>query len=346
MTDNKFISLDEYISEEKFSVVNETMILEKGEDDEGPIGHIINRGLTYVPRAIRFSKAKKIMRRSLVKFISKAKNVVDKFAKSFQTKVATINPEYEKLKKEVYALVEEGKDVDAKNIMEQQLKELEDYQKDQMAILDKAISDIFQAYTKSIENRIDQPGFVLNVELSEKGKGELKAKWEELGASAKMKIDEHKTVLVQSKGWKKIDNMIAEIKAFVESRKYAGSLAGADFFIERLIELEYAYKVSVIFRVSGARFKTMEKGLLIADDESQLEKGKGAKVLRYEGSNRFQLGGFKMSLDKDKVPKGSWIRPYIVVKEVSEPIYGEAAELDQFLTGKDMETHGVVINTK
>jgi len=69
---------------------------------------------------------------------------------------------------------------------------LDDYKKEQMQTLDKGIEDVLGAYTTSIENRIQNPGFVLNVELSEKGKGELRAKWQELSALQKIEIDKEK----------------------------------------------------------------------------------------------------------------------------------------------------------
>jgi len=340
MSENKFISLNEYFSENKPLKVNETMILEKGEDDDGIFGKIIDRGLSFVPRAMRFGKAKKIMKRSLTKFISKSKGVINKFAKSFQKKVSIIDPEYKKLKKQADKLAEDGKDVDAKSIMENQLKELEEYKKDQMAILDKGIDDILQAYTNAIDKRIDSPGFVFNVELSEKGKGELKAKWQQLGTEAKMKIDEHKTVLIKSPGWKRIDAIIAEIKSFIESRKFSSEIQNADFLIENIREEEDWYRVTVLLRISGARFKAIEKGLLISDDPDKLFVDKGATVVKFTGTNRYQLGGWKTRIHKTN--NEYYIKPYILVKEIEEPIYGDMAQIGTFLRSqeKDLGTTG------
>jgi len=337
MADNKesFIPLNEYSSEEKPLRVSETMILEKGDDDEGTYGKIIDRSLSFIPRAMRFAKGKKIMKRSLNKFIKKSKRVIDKFSKSFQNKVGTIEPEYKELKKKVEKLVAQEKDIEAKSAMEVHLKELESYKKEQMQILEKGIDDIFQAYTNAIDNRIDAPGFVLNVELSEKGKGELKAKWQELGAVAKMKIDEYKTVLISSPGWKKIDEIIAEINAFVEERKYAKIINDADFFVEKISEVENGFKVTVLFRMSGARLKAVEKGLLITKDPN-VEFSEATRE-PYTGTNRYQLGGFKTTIGK--IDQEYFLIPYIVVKEVKAPIIGKPAQIGAFLSGKrDMNT--------
>ncbi len=331
MSEHKFISLNEYTS--KKNLVNETMILEKGDEDgNGIFGKIIDRGLSFVPRAMRFKKAKKTMKRSLGKYIKKSKKVINKFAKSFQTKVATIDPEYKKLKKEVDKFAAEGKDMEAKSAMEVHLKELETYKKEQMDILDKGIQDIFNAYTNAIDQRIDTPGFVFNVELSEKGKGELKAKWQEFGAIAKMKIDEHKTILIKSKGWKRIDEIIAEIKAFVESRRYARELKDADFFVEHIGQSDLGFAIKILFRISGARFKVVEKGFLIHQDDNELTLEGAAVVKKFTGTNRYQLGGWKDYISGN-TPLDYYIRPYCIVKEIVNPIYGSHITIRNGMTG-------------
>ncbi len=341
MSDKSFVSLNEYSSEEKNPVVPEHLILEK-DDDDGVIGNIIDRGLTFVPRAVRFKKAKRIMKKSLSGYISKAKRVIDKFAKSFQTKVNTIDPEYKSLKKKVDKLVAEDKDAEAKTAMETHLKELTDYKKDQMAILDKAIEDIFSAYTNAVDKRIDSEGFVLNVELSEKGKGELKAKWQELGAGAKMKIDEHKTGLIKSAGWKRIDAIISEIAAFIESRKYSSAIESADFHVESIKPYEKNakyWRVHAFLRISGARLKTKEKGLLIGPNPDQLDLRSASKVIKFTGTNRYQLGGWKSQVLKTD-PEW-YIRPYILTKEIQAPIYGDTSQISSHL-GKESGEREVI----
>jgi len=333
MSENKFIPLNEYSSEKKPLLVSETMILEKGEDEDGAFGKIIDRGLSFVPRAMRFGKAKKIMKKSLNKYIKKSKKVIDSFSKSFQTKVATIEPEYKALKKKVDAFVLEGKDLEAKSAMEVHLKELHDYKKDQMQILDNGIQSIFDAYTNAIDQRIDSPGFVLNVDLSEKGKGELKAKWQQLGSIAKMKIDEHKTNLIQSKGWKKIDEIIAEINAFIEQRRYAGAIADSEFFIESLIQNADGYVVKVLFRMSGARLKCTGKGLIFANhsDIEQIRVNfKNEHKEPYVGTNKLQLSGFKMAFSGSTDPE-TYLVPYLTVKEQKDPIIGQPAQISHYI---------------
>ena len=110
------------------------------------------------------------MKTALKGYVRKSKKLVDKFTKSFQNKVSSIDPEYQKLKKEVEKLTSEGKDVEAKAAMETQLKELQDFKKEQVATLEKGFADILESYTSAIDRRIENPGEVFNVELSEKGK--------------------------------------------------------------------------------------------------------------------------------------------------------------------------------
>lgn len=175
MNKESFESLHNYQPEENKIFINESLLLEK--DDEGVFGTIIDRGLSFVPRAIRFKKAKKVMKKALAGYTNKAKNLIKKFSQSFKRKVDTIEKEYLDVKEnKVVPLVKEGKREEAVKLMKEQLKELEDYKKQQMQVLSKGIEDVLTSYTHSIDKRIDNPGFVLNVELSEKGKGELKAK--------------------------------------------------------------------------------------------------------------------------------------------------------------------------
>ena len=77
MSKDSFERLDEYQSENSNYLVAEQLF--EADDDDGIFGKLIDRGLSFVPRAMRFKKAKKIMRKSLVGFTSKAKNLVKKF---------------------------------------------------------------------------------------------------------------------------------------------------------------------------------------------------------------------------------------------------------------------------
>ncbi|HUW44227.1 MAG TPA: hypothetical protein VMW50_00375 [Dehalococcoidia bacterium] len=332
MNKESFESLHNYQPEENKIFINESLLLEK--DDEGVFGTIIDRGLSFVPRAIRFKKAKKVMKKALAGYTNKAKNLIKKFSQSFKRKVDTIEKEYLDVKEnKVVPLVKEGKREEAVKLMKEQLKELEDYKKQQMQVLSKGIEDVLTSYTHSIDKRIDNPGFVLNVELSEKGKGELKAKWQELVAIQNIKIDEAKTELIKSEGWKKLDDMISEITGFIESRRGGGD-ADVVFKVHDIVPLPgEEYLVRVHLRVAGGRPEVEEKGVLVGEDPESLEYGeKGIKKVQEVGTYQYNARPYKILI---KASPEDFVRPYLKVKGKSEPYYGDAASLD--VRGKSKE---------
>jgi len=337
MSKESFESLNEYqkTSDSK-TFVNESLILEK--DDDGVLGSIIDRGLSFVPRAMRFKKAKKIMRKSLNKFTFRAKNIIKKFVKSFKNKVATIEKEYNKLiKDKIKPLMKEGKNDQAVKLMKENLKEFEAYKKEQMQLLDKGISDVLDAYTNAIHNRIDNPGFILNVELSERGKGELKAKWQELIAIQKIKVEEFKTELVKSPGWKRLDEIISEMTAFVEQREKPE--ADIDFHIQD-IEREASgnFLVRVHIRARGGRPVLEEKGLIIGTDANKLDHDRGAHIIKVTGKYQHNMNPYTLSIDSSA--EGKYVKPYLILKNQKDPIYGDIGVLKARVKTKEEKRAG------
>ena len=322
MSKDSFERLDEYQSENSNYLVPEQLF---EADDDGVFGKLIDRGLSFVPRAMRFKKAKKIMGKSLRGFTSKAKNLVKKFSAGFKAKVGVIDKEYTKLMKEkIKPLIEEDKHQEAVQIIEAQKKELEDYKKEQMNILDKGIEDILGSYTTSIENRIQNPGFVLNVELSEKGKGELRAKWQELAAIQKIEVDKEKTKLISSPGWRRLDEIIGEMNAFIKKRK--GSDADIDVFIQDIEpQAEGSYLVKTHVRVSGGRPTLKEKGLIVGRDANKMDYGVGTRTVKVTGSYQYNTRPYSLGINANAE---DFVRPYLIFKDMANPVYGDIASLD------------------
>lgn len=321
-----FEKLNEFEYKELKQFVPESLLLEK-DDEDGILGSIIDRGLSFVPRAIRFKKAKKVMKKALEGFNVKAKKLIDKFASGFGSKVDKVVKEYERLKKEkVDPLLKDGKDEEAAEIIDSQRKELEEWKKNQIATLDKGIEDVLQAYTNSIENRIEKPGFVLNVELSEKGKGELRAKWQELAATQKMKVDEYKTNLISSKGWKKVDSILAEMNSFVKARKHGeGEI---DIFVQDIVPTRAGYRVKVHIRTYGKRFNLKEKGIVIGTDPSKMELGPNTRAQKEVGTYQYNIRPYEILVQNVSKDKETFVRPYMIIRERKEPVYGDIASLD------------------
>ena len=323
MSKDSFERLNEYQGEASNYLVPEQLF---EADDEGVFGKLIDRGLSFVPRAMRFKKAKKIMRKSLAGFTSKAKALVSKFSAGFKAKVETIDKEYKKLIKEkVQPLIDEGKNKEAVELLESQKKELEDYKKEQMAVLDKGIDDILGAYTNSINHRIDNPGFVLNVELSEKGKGELKAKWEELAAMQKIEIDKEKTKLITSTGWRRLGDMIAEMNGLIKNKR--GVDADVDIFIQDNIRIRPdTYMVKVHIRVQGGRPTLQEKGILIGSDAEKLNYEGGVRTVKVTGTYQYNTRPFDLEV---QAKENEFVRPYLIFKDTNQPYYGDIAAFSQ-----------------
>lgn len=336
MSKESFESLNEFKIESNNYLVPEALF--EKDDDDGAMGKIMDRGLSFIPRAMRFKKAKKIMRKSLTAFTKKAKNLVNKFAAGFKAKVDVIDKEYKKLLKDKIApLMKDGKEREAVDIIENQRKELEDYKKEQVNVLDKGIESILDSYTNSINQRIDNPGFVLNVELSEKGKGELKAKWAELSAIQKIEIEKEKTKLISSPGWRRLEEILAEMAAFVKKRK--GSDAEIDVFIQDIIPNldDNTYEVATHVRVSHGRPTLKEKGLLVGTDTNKLEYGAGVRTIKVTG--RYQYNTRPYSLVVSALPD-EFVRPYLIFKDMPNPVYGDIASFKVRAKSKEEKKQG------
>ena len=336
MTKLSFESLNEYQKEDLKYFVAESLILEKGDDEDGGIGTIIDRGLSFVPRAIRFKKAKKMMKKALSKFTSKAINVIEKFSAGFKDKVTTIDKEYKKLMADkVKPLIDEDKTAEAVSIIEAQKKEIEEYKKDQMAILQKGIDDVLVAYTNAIEHRIDKPGFVLNVELSEKGKGELRAKWQELAAIQKIEIDKHKTKLIHSPGWRRLEAILAEMESFIKQRKHKE--LDIDLLVQDIAPSKDGYLVKVHVRVTGGRVPLQEKGLLIGSDPNKLTYSSGARKIKVTGTYQYNANPYELFIHGDA---SDFVKPYMIFKDIPEPVYGDVASLNVRKKGAEEKKMG------
>jgi hypothetical protein len=324
-----FESLEQY--KPKKIIVNESLLEAK---DDGMLGTIVDRGLSFVPRAMRFKKAKKVMKKYLAGYTKKAKNLISKFASSMKSKVNKIEKEVEQLKNgKLKDLLENDKKEEAVKLVKEHLSELESWKKEQMNSLNKGIDEILNSYSSSLNNRIDNPGFILNVELSGKGKGELKAKWQELVAIQNTKIDEYKTNLIRSAGWKKLDEIISELSGFVETKR-GGHDADFDFEVyDAIPKGEGEFLVRVHLRVSGGRPTVKEKGVLIGGDPDKLELGNsGVKRVKETGEYQYNMRPYKLLVSASK---GDYIVPYLIIKDKHEPVYGDAFPLE--LGGKSRE---------
>jgi len=311
-----FQSLDEYT----LNKLNEA-------NDDGMIGNIIDKAASFIPRAVRFKKAKSTMAKALNGYIRKSKSVINNFSKGLSKKIDVINKQYSKMVAEkIQPLVDAGNTKQAAKMMTQFLKELEHYRDAQIQQLDKNIENIYNSYNAAIEKRIQSPGFVLNVELSEKGKGELMAKWQELSGLAKMKIDEKKEEIMANEGWRHLDNIISEVSSFVEENSYdAGDI---EFKIQFAKPLQKdLYDVKVHLRLSGKRLSVTEKGVLVAKNQDDLEIG-NSNASKHPVKGTYQYNANSWITHVEIPDTNSFIIPYLIVKQSKNPIYGEIISVD------------------
>jgi hypothetical protein len=336
-----FESLYEYQSKNIKSFVPESLL--EADDKSGPIGNIIDKAMSFVPRAVRFRKAKRTMAAALNAFEKKAKNIIKEYDKSVTERVKVIDKNYksfmsDKIKPLLSGDGEQnpGNTNQALKLVESALKEYEKYKKDMLDRLDKEIEGILDSYTKALEKRFDSPGFVLNVELSEKGKGELKAKWLELAAIKRMKIDEYKLQSAESAGMSRLDEIISEMDSFVENRKYTTGKSRIDFRIEYAKELgNGSYDVRVFLRSGvGSRPVATEKGLIYGPEDKMSLTDPGANWVT-DPDTAFRLYTLRISGVKPE----DFVRPYVKIKGVSGVQYGEPVQIQSILN-KPKQTGG------
>lgn len=337
MNNNKtsFESLNKYQGEknEKINLVVESLF--EANDDDDSVGNIIDKGLSYVPRAMRFKKAKTVMKKSLNLYIAKAKKIIISFDKISISKIDNIAKEYLNLKNgQIKKLIKDEKPEEAAKALQSFLTELEQYKKEQIARLDKNIENVHQAYTNAVEKRIDSPGFVFNVELSEKGKGELKAKWQELSATADMKIDEYKTsTILKNEGFKKLDSIVVEVNSFVNKNQ---ALKGdIHFTVISIKQNGNKFQIESRPLITGTRLSVKEKGIIISDEPTDMGLGKGGKRYSYSGTRADTARPYKIVVTANLE---DYVLPYMIVHESENPIYGELVQIDDMLSANKEST--------
>lgn len=271
MESKSFESLENYINR---TTINQKSLLESDAllEGDGVFGNIIDKALSFIPRAARFKKAQKLMRTALFRYKRQASRLVLKFIKIGERKIDYIIDRYEKLKLEkIKPLIEDDNREEAAKITQMFLKEIEQYQQEQKTQLSEAINRVYEKYDSAITKRIESPGFILNVELSEKGKMDLSSKWEELAASKNMEIDEFRTKnMLENEKFKELDGIISEADTFVRenSNHIEASVRIAAIFIDK--------NMVGITSVPEGKMKVREKGIILSSirDFNQSHLGK------------------------------------------------------------------------
>jgi len=306
MSNNNFESFDEFCNR-------------LNEDEKGVIGSLIDKSASFIPRVMRFSRAKSVMKSYLHGFEKKSMSLISHFEKNIKKVADTAEENYKKFKKDkLDTLMALDKIDQAVNMATSYKKDLVNLKENEIKKINGYVDKILDSYTAAIEKRIDTPGFILNVELSDKGKGKLKAKWVELSAIKKMEVDEKLMKLLANAGLSTIDDINAELDAFTEEHKYSYGKNALDFYISSVTQIATnQYKVEIFLRAPGHRHALSEKGLLLSDDPDKMQDIRNTKLIKMP--NLF-FSSYTMTIN---AREEDFICPYLKLTNSIKPKLGE-----------------------
>lgn len=209
--------LDQIISKEYGEV---RPLLEKGSsDDDSALTTPISRMITFPARAIRYRKAKNVMIKYSRKILSRVEKIIRKFEGELDKSITQITQKGKDLESQLKKAKTTGDETEVRAIVNQQKKfkaEVEKNQEARVQHLQQSIDNLIQAYTTGIHKRIDEPGYVLKVELSDKGKADLKFLWEEYVSKIKQQTYEKLIKIINNKHVKSLEGMISRLEVEIE----------------------------------------------------------------------------------------------------------------------------------
>lgn len=298
------------------------------DDEKGIIGSIIDRTASFVPRAMRYRKAKKTMGSFLNGFDKKTDNLIKNFESNLDKMASTTRNNYKVFKKKkIDPLMATDKIDQAVNLSAIYKKELESIKSNELKKIKDAVHKVMDHYTAAMDKRIETPGFVINVELSEKGKGKLKAKWSELSSIKLMEADEKLSRLMDNESLSDIDSIISELDAFIEEHKYSYGKNTIDFYISTIEKVGTdKFRIEVFLRSPGHRHSLSEKGILIADDANKLIDHKHSKLVKMKNLYFSSFSIVVTAKDTD------YVRPYLKLTKAVKPIYGDIEHIFDMVT--------------
>lgn len=188
-------------------------------DNDGGISTPFQRMFSFPSRAIRYRKAKNVMSKYAKKILSRSQKIIKKFEGELEKSIIEIEKKGNDLQDQLLKARNAGKYMEEKAIINQQKKfkaDVEKNQSDRINHLNQSIDSLISAYTTGIHKRIDEPGYILKVELSEKGKTDLKFLWEEYISTIKQQIYEKLIQIINNKHVKGMESLIAKLEVEIE----------------------------------------------------------------------------------------------------------------------------------
>jgi hypothetical protein len=178
----------------------------------------------------------------------------------------------------------------------------------------------------------------LKAELSEKGKGRLRATWQEIVAEERLKTDEYKMKVMTDAGMSRLNEMISKMKGFIANKRnsalYGGYKGGVSLTVKGAkIEDDGRISVHVGARaLSGSRPQVKHKGLNWGPDPNSLDlDDSGSNPLTHpEDTLTHYWIPIKGATEED------YVRPWIVMEnDPDNPRYGEAAQIKEILANQN-----------
>jgi len=152
-------------------------------DDDAALTTPFSRAASFPARAIRYRKAKNVMVKYSKKIISRVEKIIRKFEGELDKSITQITEKGKNLEAQLKKAKSDGDETEIRAVVNQQKKfkaEVEKNQEARVQHLNQSIDNLINAYTQGITKRIDEPGYVLKVELSDKGKADLKFLWKNM----------------------------------------------------------------------------------------------------------------------------------------------------------------------
>lgn len=194
----------------------------EAEDDDDALSTPISRGASFPARALRFKKAKNVMNKYAKKIISKYDKIIKNFEAGIDKSIPQITKKGEDLQSRLEAAKQAGDRTEVKSIVAQQEKYNDEVKKDlelRVTNLNSAIDNLIEVYTSAIHKRIEEPGYVLKVELSPKGQAELKFLWQEKVAEIKQQGYEKLVRIINNKNIKGLESLIARLEVEIKDEE-------------------------------------------------------------------------------------------------------------------------------
>jgi hypothetical protein len=211
--------LDQIVKEEYGYNYHNSLFEATKDDSDDKYSAPFKRAASFPARAIRYKKAQAVIAKYSNKILRRSEKIVKKFEKELDKSI----PQIEKRGKELQVQLERSRkshnEIEEKTVINLQKKfkaDVEENQKMRIQNLNQSLDNLIQVYTQAIHKRIDEPGYVLKVELSDKGKANLKFVWEEYVSTIKQKIYEKLIRMINNKNVKSLEGMIAKFEVEIE----------------------------------------------------------------------------------------------------------------------------------